>query len=48
MPAPNPHRMSTRQRVFVWVVIAVAVVIWIAAIWSVETQWAAYWARYVL
>jgi hypothetical protein len=31
-------RMSTRLRVFVWIVIAVAVVIWIAAIWFVVFQ----------
>jgi len=29
------HRMSTRLRVFVWIVVAVAVTIWIAAIWFV-------------
>ena len=27
------HRMSTRLRVFVWIVVAVAIAIWIAAIW---------------
>ena len=27
------HRMSTRLRVFVWIVVAVAMAIWIAAIW---------------
>ena len=29
------HRMSTRLRVFVWIVVAVALAIWIAAIWLV-------------
>ena len=30
------HRMSTRLRVFVWIVISIAVLIWLAAIWYVE------------
>ena len=29
------HRMSTRLRVFVWIVVAVAMATWIAAIWFV-------------
>ena len=33
-----PHRMSTRPRVFVWIVIAVAVAVWIAAVWFVIFQ----------
>ena len=32
------HRMSTRLRVFVWIVIAALVVIWLAAIWYVVFQ----------
>ena len=32
---PRLRRMSTRLRVFVWIVIAVATVIWLAAIWFV-------------
>jgi hypothetical protein len=34
-PAPSLHRMSTRLRVFIWLVIAVAAAVWIAAIWFV-------------
>ncbi|MFZ0066430.1 MAG: hypothetical protein WAK90_09680 [Pseudolabrys sp.] len=37
-PASSQRRMSTRLRVFVWFVIAVAAVIWIAAIWFVIFQ----------
>ena len=29
------HRMSTRLRVFAWIVIAIAAAIWIAAVWFV-------------
>jgi hypothetical protein len=29
------NRMSTRLRVFAWIVVAVAVAVWIAAIWLV-------------
>jgi hypothetical protein len=32
---PTGHRMSTRLRVFSWFVIAIAVIIWIAAVWFV-------------
>jgi hypothetical protein len=34
--ADDLARMSTRLRVFVWIVVAIAVVIWLAAIWYVE------------
>ena len=33
--ADHFERMSTRLRVFVWIVVAIAVVIWLAAIWYV-------------
>jgi len=30
------HRMSTRLRVFVWIVVVVMVALWFAAMWYVE------------
>jgi hypothetical protein len=35
---PDLRRMSTRLRVFVWLVITVAAVVWLAAIWLVIFQ----------
>ena len=32
------HRMSTRLRVFVWIVVAALVAVWLAAIWYVVFQ----------
>ena len=29
------HRMSTRLRVFAWIVVVVAVAVWVAAVWFV-------------
>ena len=34
----GPHRMSARLQVFVWVVIAALVIIWLLAIWYVVFQ----------
>ena len=37
-PYSAGHRMNTRLRVFVWIVVAALVALWLAAIWFVVFQ----------